>query len=179
MAKFILCLVEDMGGSFEVPLGLYYNALAARPVGHVDRPSTLIQLAAVHFARFEKRRDKVEGARAEALLQEAMELSSTQSHEMGAATFLHKLHAEREVGPVQADGASSVEQDSISRLTHEDLLIFSVQLLHQFERFGDVADVQQAITLYPYESASPPPDSAGRPDGRTVGRSRRHRVGRS
>ena len=81
MAKLIHCRVEDTDTSFEVPLTLYYNALAARPVRHVDRPSTLIQLAAVYFARFDKRGDEVEVARAEALLHEALELGSTESHE--------------------------------------------------------------------------------------------------
>jgi tetratricopeptide (TPR) repeat protein len=147
MAKFILCQVEDTYGSLEVPLGLYRNALTARPVGHVDRPSTLIQLAAVHFARFEKRRDEVEEARVKTLLQEAIELSSTESHEKRAATFVLELHARRRVNPIRADDKSSMEQDSTSRLTDEDLWIFSGQLLHRFKRFGDIADLQQAITL--------------------------------
>jgi hypothetical protein len=97
----------------------------------------------VHFAHFEKRRDEVAGARAEALLHEAMELSSAGSHEKRAATFMLQLHARRRVGPVQADGESS----STSRLTDEDLCIFSLQLLRRFEWFGDLADLQQAITL--------------------------------
>jgi tetratricopeptide (TPR) repeat protein len=147
MAKFILCQVEVTYGSLEVPLSLYLKAIAARPVGHVDRPSTLVQLAAVHFARFEKRRDKVEGARTEELLHEAMELSSTESHEKRAVTFVLQLHAKRRVNPIRADDKSSMEQDSTSRLTDDVLWIFSVQLLHRFERFGDVADLQQAITL--------------------------------
>ena len=137
----------DTDSSLDVPLSLYRNALAARPVGHSDRPSTLILLAAVHFARFEKRRDVMEGVRIEALVHEAMELSATESHEKRAATFLLQLHGGRGVGHVQADGDSSVEQDSVSRLTDEDPGIFSVQLLDRFERFGDVADLQHAITL--------------------------------
>ena len=145
MAKFILCQAEDMDVS--LPLSLYRNALLARPVGHVDRPSTLIQLAVVQFARFEKRRDEVEGARAEALLHEAMELSSTESHETRAATFVLQLHAVRGVVPAQADGESSVEQDSTSSFKDEDTRTFIVQLLGRFERFGDVADLQQAIIL--------------------------------
>jgi hypothetical protein len=105
MAKFILCQVEDTYGlPRAIPLSLYRNCTCYRPIGHVDRPSTLIQLAAVHFARFQKRRDEVEGARAEALLNEAIELSSTESHERRAATFMLQLHAGRRVGPVQADG---------------------------------------------------------------------------
>ena len=147
MVRFILCQVEDTYTSLEVPLGLYRNALAARPVGHVDRPSTLLRLAAVHFARFEKRRDKVEGARAKALLHEVTELSSTESHENRAATFVLELHARRTVDHVQADNEPPVEQDSTSRLTDEDPGVLSVQLLHRFERFGDVGDLQQAITL--------------------------------
>ena len=147
MAKFIHCRVEDTDASLDVPLSLYCNALVARPVGHVDRPSTLIQLAAVHFVRLEKRRDEVERAHAEALLHEAMELSSTDSHDKRAATFVLQLHAGRGVGLVQADGESSVEQDSTSRLTGEDPWIFSVQLLGLFERFGDPAVLRQAITL--------------------------------
>jgi tetratricopeptide (TPR) repeat protein len=147
MVNLVLCQVEDMATSLEAPLRLYHNVLASRPVGHVDRPSTLIQLAAVHFARFEKRRDAVEGARAVALLHEAMELSSIGSYEKRAAIFVLQLHAERRVGPVMADAESSVEQDSASRLTDEDLWIFSVQLMNHFERFGDVTELQQAITL--------------------------------
>ena len=147
MAKFIRCHAEDTDASLEDPLSLYRNALAARPVGHVDRPSTLIQLAVVYFARFEKRRDEVEGARAEALLHEAMELSSAESHEKRAATFLLQLRAGRGVGPVQADDEPSVEQDSTSRSTDEDPWILSVQLLQRVQRFGDVANLQQVITL--------------------------------
>ena len=147
MAKFILYQVKDTDVSLEVPLDLCRNALSARPVGHVDRPSTLILLAAMHFARFEKRRDKVEGARGEALLHEAMELSSTESHEKRAATFVLELHARHRGDLVQVDDESLVEQDTTSGLTDEDAGILSVQLLHRFERFGDVADLQQAITL--------------------------------
>ena len=47
-AKFTLWQVED--GDLVVPLGLYHDALAARPTGHPDRPCTLIRLAAVYFA---------------------------------------------------------------------------------------------------------------------------------
>jgi hypothetical protein len=51
-AKFIYCQVDDSDLSLNVPLRLYRDALAAHPVGQLDRPSTLIQLAVVHFARF-------------------------------------------------------------------------------------------------------------------------------
>ncbi|KAG6376610.1 hypothetical protein JVT61DRAFT_1593 [Boletus reticuloceps] len=77
MAKLILCQVEDTIASLEIPIRLYRDVLAARPVGHTDRPSTLVQLAAVHLARFGKQRDDVDGAQVEALLHEVMELSST------------------------------------------------------------------------------------------------------
>ncbi|KAF8415240.1 hypothetical protein L210DRAFT_832708, partial [Boletus edulis BED1] len=83
-AKLILCRVDDTNASFEIPLGLNRNALAARPVGHADRPSTLIQLAAVHLTRFEKQGDEFDGGRVEALLHEVLELSSTDSHEKRA-----------------------------------------------------------------------------------------------
>ncbi|KAG6371184.1 hypothetical protein JVT61DRAFT_9806 [Boletus reticuloceps] len=84
-AEFILCQVDDTNASFEIPIGLYGNALATRPVGHADRRSTLIQLAAVHLARFQKQGDKDDGARVEALLHEAMGLSSTDNHEKRAS----------------------------------------------------------------------------------------------
>ncbi|KAG6371090.1 hypothetical protein JVT61DRAFT_10630 [Boletus reticuloceps] len=71
-AKFILCQVDDMSASFEIPIGLYRDALATRPVGHVDRLSTLVHLATVHLARFQKQGDKVDGALVEGLLHEAM-----------------------------------------------------------------------------------------------------------
>ncbi|KAF8444060.1 hypothetical protein L210DRAFT_833797, partial [Boletus edulis BED1] len=81
MAKFILCRVDDTNAAFEAPLGLYGKALSARPVGHADRASTLIQLAAVYLARFEKQGDEFDGRRVEALLHEALELTSADSHE--------------------------------------------------------------------------------------------------
>ncbi|KAI9573087.1 TPR-like protein [Boletus coccyginus] len=143
MAKFILCQVEDMNASLGVPLGLYRNALATRPVGHLDRPSTLIQLAMVHLARFGK--DEVERARAESLLHEAMELSTTDSHENRAATFLLQLHFGRRGDLVRADGRSSVEQDSALHSTDDDPWDLSNQLLERFERLGDLADLQMAI----------------------------------
>ena len=118
MAKFILCQVEDTD-AFLAPLGLYHSALAARPVGHVDRPSRLIQLAAVHFAPLEKGRDEVEGAQAEGLLHEVMVLGSTESHERQAVTFVLQLHAGRALDPAQADGQSSIKQGSPSRLADE------------------------------------------------------------
>jgi hypothetical protein len=60
-----------------------------------------------------------------------------------------ELHARCRVDPVQADGEPPVEQGSTSHLTDKDLWIFSAhwQLLHRFEQFGNVADLQQAITL--------------------------------
>ncbi|KAF8138812.1 TPR-like protein [Boletus edulis] len=144
MAKFIFCQVEDAYVSLDVPLQLYCNALAARPVGHFDRPSTLIQLAAVHFAVFERGKDAVEQAQTEALLHEAMEFSSTESHENQAAALMLQLYAGRKV---QVDGELSVEQDLTSRLTDEDLRILSSRLLGCFERSGDLADLQQAIAI--------------------------------
>ncbi|KAG6372436.1 hypothetical protein JVT61DRAFT_7533 [Boletus reticuloceps] len=92
-AKLILCQVENTSAALEIPLSLNRHALAARPVGHANRASTLIQLAAVHLARFEKQRDEVDGARAEALLHEAMELSSTDSHENRVVSFMLQLYA--------------------------------------------------------------------------------------
>ncbi|KAI9462723.1 hypothetical protein HD554DRAFT_2175853 [Boletus coccyginus] len=141
--------LENTDTSFKAPLSLYRSALAARPVGHVDRPSTLIQLAAVHFARFEKERDEVESARAEALLHEAIELGSTDSHENQSAALMLQLHAGRRVGPrtVRADDESSVERESTARLTDEDPWTSSVQLMNRFEQFGDLADLQKAITV--------------------------------
>ncbi|KAI9567762.1 CHAT domain-containing protein [Boletus coccyginus] len=147
MAKFIICQVENTNASLEVPLGLYHNALATRPVGHLDRPSTMLHMAIVHFARFERQRDTVERARAETLLVEAIELSSIASHENRAAAFLLQLHAARREDPVRADGQSSVEKHSALRSTDEDTKILSVELLHRFERFGDLTDLQQAIIV--------------------------------
>ncbi|KAI9573121.1 TPR-like protein [Boletus coccyginus] len=147
MVKLILCQAEHMDASLEVPLGLYRNALAARPVGHLDRPSTLVQLAVVHFARFEKQGDEGERALAEALLYEAMELSSTDSHENRAAAFMLQLHAGCRKGPVEADDRSSVEQDSAIRSPDEERWSLSAQLVHRFQQFGHLADLQQAITL--------------------------------
>ncbi|KAF8129538.1 CHAT domain-containing protein, partial [Boletus edulis] len=144
-AKFILCRVDNTNTSFEIPLGLYRNALATLPVGHADRPSTLIQLAAVHLARFEKQGDEFDGARVAASLDEAMGLSATDSHERRAVAFMLQLYAGHRVGPTS--GQSSVDSHSSSRLTDEDPWSSSVALLKRFERYGDLADLQQAIGL--------------------------------
>ena len=148
MAKFILCRVDNLDVPLEVPLHLYRDALAARPIGHLGRPFTLIQLAAIHFARFEKWRDGVEIVQAQALLQEAMELSPAESHEKRAATFVLQMYAGRRVGSVQADGQSSMEEDATSRLPDEDPWTLSFKLLDRFEQFGDLAGLQQAITVF-------------------------------
>ncbi|KAF8443867.1 hypothetical protein L210DRAFT_3759029 [Boletus edulis BED1] len=147
MAKFILCQVKDTIGSLEIPIRLYRDALAARPVGHTDRPSTLVELAAVHLARFKKQRDNVDGAQAEALLYEAMELSSTDSDENRAVSVMLQLYAGHRSGPDHTSGQSSVDSDSSSRLIDEDPWMLSTQLLKRFERHGDLADLQRAITL--------------------------------
>ncbi|KAF8444059.1 TPR-like protein [Boletus edulis BED1] len=56
-----------------------------------------------------------------------------------------QLYAGHRVG--HASGQSSVDSDSSSRLTVEDPWISSVPLLERFERYGDLADLQRAITL--------------------------------
>ncbi|KAI9574317.1 CHAT domain-containing protein [Boletus coccyginus] len=147
MAKFILCQAEGTNASLNVPLGLYHTALTACPVGHLDRPATLLQLAAVHFARFGKEREEVERARTVALLDEAIELSTTDSHENRAATFVLQLHASHRTDPVRSHGQSLAEQDPAVGSTDGDPCISSVQLLHRFEQFGDLIDLQQAITV--------------------------------
>ncbi|KAG6376816.1 hypothetical protein JVT61DRAFT_1842 [Boletus reticuloceps] len=147
MAKLILCQVEDMIASLEIPIRLYRDALAARPVGHTDRPSTLVQLAAVHLARFGEQRDDVDGTRVEALLHEAMELSSTDSDENRAVSLMLQLYAGHRSGPDHASSQSLVDLHSSSRLTDEDPWSSSVQLLERFKRHGDLADLQRAITL--------------------------------
>ncbi|KAF8436548.1 CHAT domain-containing protein [Boletus edulis BED1] len=147
MAKSIRCQVGNRHASLEIPLSLYRNALAARPVGHSDRPSTLIQMAAVHFARFWKERDGGERSQAEALLHEAIQLSPAESHENQAASFMLQLDAGHKVHPDQADGESSLGLASASHVMDEDPWDLSIWLLERFERFGDVVDLQQAIAI--------------------------------
>ena len=144
-AKFILCHVED--GDLLVPLGLYQDALATRPIGHSDRASTLIRLAAVYLARFQKLTDEAAGAQANVLLDEAMKLSSADSHANRIGLFMLKLHSGRRVRPAERIGELFVEQGSASRLTLEDLHNLSVDLLRCFQRSGDLADLQQAVSV--------------------------------
>jgi len=147
MTKFIHCQVTDTNPSFDIPLTLYRDVLAARPVGHIDRPSTLVQLATVHFVRFEKSQDEVDAARVKVLLREAMSVSSAESYENRAATFLLLLQAKRDVSPVEEGGQSSVDRNPAPGMTGEDLWTASAQLLDRFERFGNLVDLQQAIPL--------------------------------
>ncbi|KAI9574287.1 TPR-like protein [Boletus coccyginus] len=136
MAKFILCQVEGNNTSLDTPLGLYRNALTARPVDNLDRPSTLRQLAAVHFARFGSEGDEVERARTKALLHEAIELSTTDSHENRAATFMLQLHASRRADPVRAHGQPSAEED-----------LAAITLLEELVRCGSISDYRYTVVL--------------------------------
>ena len=144
-AKFILCQVED--GDLVIPLGLYHDALAARPIGHPDRPCTLIRLAAVYLALFQKLRGEDAATQAEVLLHEAMELSSADNFANRVVLFMRKLHGGRRVGPAEQNGQSLAEEGSVSRLMDEDPHDLSVYLLRRFERFGDLADLQQAVSI--------------------------------
>lgn len=112
MAQLVLCQVDR---NTRLPLFLYLGALGARPVSHVDRPSTLIQLAGVHFARFDQSKEEVEMARAEALLREAMELSPGESHGNRVAMFMLRLYGGRIVDSVQQSCQSSLKQESTAR----------------------------------------------------------------
>ena len=143
MAKLIQCRVHGTDISIDIALSLYRNTLAARPVGHPDRPSTLIQLAGVHLARFEKGRDEADGEQVQAFLYEVLDLSAAESHENRAANFMLQLHADHTADPVLAGSQSFVEQDSASDV---DLRNLALELLEQFERFGDIADLQQAVS---------------------------------
>ena len=58
-----------------------------------------------------------------------------------------RLHSGRRVGPAEQIGQSLAEQDSASRLMDEDPHYLSVGLLRRFERFGDLADLQQAVSV--------------------------------
>ena len=82
-----------------------------------------------------------------ALLHEAMELSTPGSHENRAAALVLQLHAGCRGDPVREGGQPPVDQDSALGSTDEAPWILGIQLLHSFEQFGDLADLQEAITL--------------------------------
>ncbi|KAF8436638.1 CHAT domain-containing protein [Boletus edulis BED1] len=157
MAKLILCQVEDMVTSLEIPIHMYRDALAARPVGHTGRPSTLVQLAAVHLARLEKQKNNFDGARVEALLHEASELSSTDSHENRAVSFMVQLYAGHRAGPDHATDlqrAITLLQKLVKSVSNWDarycagLKNLGVALLWRFERLGELRDLEDAISTY-------------------------------
>ena len=178
MAILIRCQVEGSDTSLEVPLNLYQNVLAARPVGHIDRPSTLIQLATVHLARFEKWKDEIDRAWAEAYLLEAMEFIPTESHEMRAVTFMFQLTAGDNGGPAQVDGQSRYP-DAPSTSMVPLAAALNEGLIARFERFGDLADLQQAI-LFSQEMVRSIPAEDVRYCGAlaTLGLARWHRFNR-
>jgi len=81
LVKFILCQVEGMDVSFEVPFGLYRNRTCF-PSCWLRWPALHINSAGRgHSAPFEKQRVEVQIARASAFLHEATELSSVDSRQ--------------------------------------------------------------------------------------------------
>ena len=104
MAKLASCQVDGSNLSFDDPITLYRDALAARPADHPDRPSTLINLATVYLFRFERQHDTVDATQAEVLLREAMDLSAADSHEEQAVIVARSRLAERTTGPAHAGG---------------------------------------------------------------------------
>ena len=147
LANFIRCQFNGTDPFLDPRLTLHRNALAARPVGRLDRPSTLIQLAAVHLARLEKRRDEVDTAQAKALMHEVMNLSSAERYELRVAILMFQLHAVYTMDSVQVGDQLSAEHDSISGVTDLIPWISSIQLLLRFKRLRDLADLQQAISI--------------------------------
>ena len=146
MAKFIHCQTANDDPSFDVPLALYRDALAARPVGHLDRPSTLVQLAVVHFARFQKLGDNFDATQSKTLLHEAVTISPAESHEKRAAISQLQLQAKPDVGRFQPSGTSFTEGFT-SGLMGKDLWNASVELLERYEQSRDLAGLEQAISL--------------------------------
>lgn len=143
IAKSTLCQVEDKGRL--LPLGMYRNTLVAPPVGHVDQPLTLIQRAIMHFTQFERLRDEVEGARAEAVLQDVVELYAAESYESRVAAFMLQVLGERRTDAVQQ---SSMELDPTTGSTAEDTHILTVDSWPRFDRPSDLADLEKAIRIF-------------------------------
>ena len=75
-----------------------------------------------------------------------MNISSAESHEKRTAFFLLQLQAECDVDDFEESKPSFVG-NSTSGLMGEDLWNVSVQLLERYERYSDLADLQQAIAL--------------------------------
>ncbi|KAF8445026.1 CHAT domain-containing protein [Boletus edulis BED1] len=157
-AKFILCQVDDTNASYEIPLGLYRDALAARPVGHADRPSTLIQLAAVYLARFDKQGDEFDGAWVKASLHDALELSPIDGHENRAVSFMLQLYAghrrfERYGDLADLERAIGLLQNLVRSVSVWDegyrvgLVNLGAALLSRFEHVGELRDLEGAISM--------------------------------
>ncbi|KAF8548819.1 hypothetical protein OG21DRAFT_1422363, partial [Imleria badia] len=150
LAKLINHRADDAEVSLDVPLSLYRNALAARPFGHADRPSTLIQLAIVHFTRFEKGKNEADVAQAEAFLRETMDHTSAENHEYNlACAFVSRF--------MRLGDLRDLEQ-AISRFSHavdltpdghpgksSRLSDLGTSFFTRFERLGELRDLEQAI----------------------------------
>lgn len=141
MAKSIHCRVCDLSASFDIPLMLCRNSLAARPAGHPDRPLMLIQLATVHLG------DAANKTQADAYMHEVMELDSTEGHENRAAFFVVHLLAGLRTSTYQAGGHSPRTAEFCISFHRCGSMGFGDHPLHQFEWFGDLADLKQAITI--------------------------------
>lgn len=144
MAKLVQCRIADL--PLGVPMTPHRDTLAARPVGHPDRPSTLIRVAIIHFARFEKQRNEVDAAQADLLLHEALGLTFSRSYERLAAIYLLNTSATLKEGLGETGSQTTGIRESPSGSAIEAAWTLGGYLLLSFGQSGLVADLRQAIS---------------------------------
>ncbi|KAG2141110.1 CHAT domain-containing protein [Suillus clintonianus] len=97
-AKFVNCQVNGTYLDLDIPICLFQDALALRPTGHPDRPTTQLHLAISLLSRFAKRGFQTDADLAEESLSEVLEVCHTNSHIYRAALLAIDTFVQHQAG---------------------------------------------------------------------------------
>lgn len=152
MAQLIHCQTgsADVYVDVDVPVTLFRDALARRPVGHVDRLATLFHLAVALSCRFNKHGDPADTDEARGLLSQVLEFCPVESYyHRSALIALGTFVKDRVVGPTSINNAKDAVPSASNHNPDGAGGVGDTALLHlnRFQELGQLPDLDRAISL--------------------------------